>query len=160
MAVEERSYTAILTKMPAQQLTLQHAICNEKHTLVLTGELDTDSAPALNEALAHICRDGTTAVVLDLRKLTFMDSSGIRAVLLTQALCAEHGCELRLLPGQPQVQRAFAICDLLDRLPFRDDADDVASETSGPPRDLRAVPGPLAARDPSHGREHPSGDDS
>ncbi len=110
---------------------MQHTICDGEHTLSLTGELDLASSATLSAALAHICKDGTRAVVLDLRRLSFIDSTGIHTVLTAQTLCAEHGCEFRLLPGQAQVQRVFAICGLLDQLPFRDDAPDLPSETSG-----------------------------
>ena len=98
---------------------VQHVACETEHTLVLTGELDLASCPALNTAVARICTDATTAVVLDMRKLTFIDSSGIHAVLLAQQLCAEHECEFLVLPGQAQVQRVFEITGLLDHLPFR-----------------------------------------
>jgi anti-anti-sigma factor len=40
----------------------------------------------------------TRAVVLDLSRLTFMDSTGIHAVLLTKQLCAEHGCGFFVVP--------------------------------------------------------------
>lgn len=115
---------------PAGRLQIQHAVCDGEHTVMLTGELDLASATVLSTALAHICTDGTRAVVLDLRRLSFIDSTGIHAMLMTQALCAGHGCELRVLPGQAQVQRVFAICGLLDQLPFRDSSSSVSGSTA------------------------------
>lgn len=152
MAIEER-YAASLRDRPHGSLQIQQVVCNSTQTLVLTGELDMASCPALDAALVHVWSEGTSAVVLDLRKLKFMDSTGIRAVLMTQALCAEHGCELRLLPGPLQVQRAFEICGLIDQLPFRDDA-----ERSGEPEAFAS--GMLATNTPPVRRERPMGGDS
>jgi anti-anti-sigma factor len=45
-------------------------------TLVMTGELDEASCPALAECLAEHCRPGAR-IVLDLRTLNFMDTAGI-----------------------------------------------------------------------------------
>jgi anti-anti-sigma factor len=103
----------------ARVFELQQVVHGLRHTLVLTGELDLASAPTLATAVAHIRMDRRTQLVLDLRKLTFIDSTGIRAVLVTRELCAECGCEFALVPGPPRVRRVFEVCGLLDRLPFR-----------------------------------------
>ena len=110
---------------------LQQVVSGARHTLVLTGELDAASAPTLATAVAHIRMDRTTQLVLDLRKLTFLDSAGIRAILVTRELCAERRCEFSLVPGPPRVRRVFEECGLLDRLPFRKDVRLVDPETSG-----------------------------
>jgi anti-sigma B factor antagonist len=57
--------------------------------LTLRGELDLGSAPRLEQALAEAGDD----VLLDLRRLTFMDSTGIRVLLEA----AERGGRLRVL---------------------------------------------------------------
>lgn len=111
----------------AHAFELQQVVRATCHTLVLTGELDLASAPALATAVAHIRMDRSTQLVLDLRKLSFIDSTGIRAVLVTRELCAECSCEFSLIPGPPRVRRVFEVCGLLDRLPFRSDGSAVAS---------------------------------
>ena len=45
-------------------------------TLEMTGELDESSCPALDECLAEHCRPGAR-IVLDLRKLNFLDAAGV-----------------------------------------------------------------------------------
>jgi anti-sigma B factor antagonist len=90
-----------------------------RHTLVLTGELDMASAPALEGMLQELCEGGAQELVVDLSRLTFMDSSGLNAILKTKALCEEHLCDLGLIPGRRPVQRVFELTHLLDRLPFR-----------------------------------------
>jgi anti-anti-sigma factor len=93
-----------------------------RHTLVLSGELDIVSAGQLEAMLAEACADGTTGVTLDLRGLTFMDSSGLRAILLAKELTDSRGLELSLVPGPPSIQRVFQVTDLLDVLPWTDAA--------------------------------------
>ena len=90
-----------------------------RHTLLLSGELDMASAPALEEALQQLCEAGAQELVLDLRELSFMDSSGLNAIVKGRALCEEHRCDLALIPGRRPVQRVFEVTQLLDRLPFR-----------------------------------------
>lgn len=109
-------------RAPAQ-LGLRDVACPGQHTLLLSGELDMVSGPELRAALTRVCVEGAGTVVLDLSGLTFMDSTGIHAVRLTRELCAEHGCELRMIPGPAQVQRVFEIVGLLDQLPFRGDGE-------------------------------------
>jgi anti-sigma B factor antagonist len=58
--------------------------------LVLRGELDLATAPRLEHALA----EAGEGVLLDLRGLTFMDSTGVRALLEA----AERGGGLRIVP--------------------------------------------------------------
>jgi anti-sigma B factor antagonist len=89
-----------------------------RHTLVLKGELDMACSPVLDETLRDVCADQTDDVVLDMSRLTFLDSTGLRSILLAGALCESHGCGLSLIPGPPQVQRLFEVTGLTDRLPF------------------------------------------
>jgi anti-anti-sigma factor len=99
---------------------LQDAVCDGEHTLVLRGELDLNSAPLLSVTLRLICSEpATSAVVLDLSRLTFMDSTGIHVLLLTKELCAEHGSQFAIVPGESQVSRVLQITGLLAQLPIR-----------------------------------------
>jgi anti-anti-sigma factor len=86
------------------------------HTLALTGELDIDSASKLEEAVREVCASGT-GLVIDLRKVTFMDSTGLRVLILAGTLCEEMGHELRIIPGE-DIQRILEISGLDRVLPF------------------------------------------
>jgi anti-sigma B factor antagonist len=94
-----------------------------RHTLVLRGDLDMASAPALEGMLQELCEGGAQELVLDLRQLDFMDSTGLNAILKSRTLCEEHLCDLALIPGRRPVQRVFELTQLLDRLPFREAGD-------------------------------------
>ena len=105
-------------KRRANLRVLEMACDDGRHTLVLSGELDVASFGVLKRPLCQIGADGATSFTLDLAGLTFIDSSGIRAVLAARALCAAHGCEFRLIPGPARVQRVFEVSGLIDHLPF------------------------------------------
>lgn len=84
----------------------------------LIGELDLDGAPQLEEALREAEGSDATSIVVDLGRLDFIDSTGLR-LLVMAAERAEHG-RFSMLRGPKQVHRVFEITDLVDRLPFAD----------------------------------------
>jgi anti-anti-sigma factor len=92
-----------------------------RHILVLRGELDMLSSPEL-EATVLVAKRDASSLILDLSRLTFIDLRGLRMVLFAKELCEWDGCEFRLVPGPPSVQRVFELTDLLDSLPFEPDA--------------------------------------
>ena len=89
-----------------RRFKVQDVVRDGRHTLVLSGELDIVSAGELTDVLLEVTRPGTIAVTLDLRGLTFIDSTGIYMVLFAQELSARHGWELSLIPGH----RRFSAC--------------------------------------------------
>lgn len=92
------------------------------HVVAPRGELDLYSVQEVRAALAER-PDGCELVVLDLRGLSFFDTSGIRLVVETLQTLDAAGVRFALLRGEPQVQRLFALAGLDDRLPFFDDLD-------------------------------------
>ena len=60
-------------------------------------------------------------VVLDLRELEFMDSSGLRLVALAERRLGAAGRGLVLVRGPEAVQRVFEITRMEDHLTFVDE---------------------------------------
>lgn len=87
-------------------------------TLTLRGELDLASAHQLEESFAAVDEQGPLRVTIDLGGLAFIDSSGLRALLLADARADERGYELVLLPGSEPVQRVFEMTGAFDVLRF------------------------------------------
>lgn len=83
--------------------------------ITLAGELDLASSaevePVLREAK-------TEQSLLDLRDVTFMDSSGLRLILTAHAAARREGQSLEIVPGPPAVQRVFQICGVENELRF------------------------------------------
>ena len=57
-------------------------------------------------------------IVIDLGRVTFIDSSGLWALILTQRICRQRGICLLLKPGPDSVQSVFEVTGLYDVLPF------------------------------------------
>ena len=98
---------------------VQDVVSDGRHRLVLTGELDLAPAADLETTLLRLCSAGTKAIAIDLSKLRFMGSIGLRLILLARELCDEHGYEFRLIAGPANIQRVFEMTGLLDVLPFQ-----------------------------------------
>ena len=86
--------------------------------LRLEGELDAATTVTLTEALADASRQ-SEAVVLDLRELHFMDSSGLRVLLNAQADAARDGWNLLIANPQRAVVRLFEITGTLSQFSIR-----------------------------------------
>jgi anti-anti-sigma factor len=84
--------------------------------VVVTGELDLSTAPAL---AAVIERDTPSSadLVIDLSELSFLDCAGLRVLLYARARADRGGGSLRLVPGPGSVQRVIRLAGLEDRLP-------------------------------------------
>lgn len=82
------------------------------------GELDMATCPELERHLRELRDAGFDRVVLDLRELTFMDSSGLRAIIREDAAARAEGRTFSLVAGPPAVQRTFEVACVVERLPF------------------------------------------
>ena len=89
--------------------------------LRLAGELDLSSAGDLESELKRIEDRGPQAVVLDLRDVRFMDSTGLRVVITADERAREGGWRFSVVPGPEAVQRVFRITRLEERLDFVED---------------------------------------
>jgi anti-sigma B factor antagonist len=84
------------------------------------GELDLDTAPLLEDALTAVRAQGAERLVLDLRRLRFMDSTGLRLVIRWDAAAREDGFEFAIVPGSEVVQRVIRLTGMDDQLATTD----------------------------------------
>jgi anti-sigma B factor antagonist len=87
--------------------------------LALSGELDFGTADAVQRRLGEL-RDARRPVLLDLDRLTFMDSTGIRLVLTACDDASGSGWEFRVTRGSEHVRRVLEAARVIDRLPYDD----------------------------------------
>jgi anti-anti-sigma factor len=95
--------------------------------IAATGELDLSGAAVLEAELERLTGDpelGT--LVLDLSGLEFMDSSGLRLVVLADMRAREAGHRFALVRGPETVHRVFEITRMSDRLDFVDSLEELA----------------------------------
>jgi anti-sigma B factor antagonist len=84
--------------------------------IAVSGELDIASAPRLRDVCARPVHDGGVLVVLDLTGVTFLDSTGLHALIDAHETPGER---LRIVVG-PAAARVIDIAQLRDRLPITD----------------------------------------
>jgi anti-anti-sigma factor len=87
-------------------------------SLALEGELDLAGARQMEESLATAEREGPARLIVDLGRLQFIDSTGLRLLLQANTRAREGGYELLLRPGEPAVQRVFEVTGALAVLRF------------------------------------------
>ena len=87
----------------------------------LRGELDLATATKLEEELRTAEDAGAELIVIDLQPLSFMDSSGLRALLAADSRARAAGRRLVLIRGDERVQRVLKITRLDERLEIVDD---------------------------------------
>ncbi|MGZ4125685.1 MAG: STAS domain-containing protein [Actinomycetota bacterium] len=85
--------------------------------VTVSGDLDLSTALELDRSLTGVQANGRP-VVLDLRRVSFMDSSGLRVILAADARARSAGTRLVLVEGPPGVQRVFQLTLLDRRLEF------------------------------------------
>jgi anti-sigma B factor antagonist len=83
--------------------------------LELFGELDVASSPALEAELARV--SDAKLLVIDLRALDFIDSTGLGVLVRTYQHAKEHGQEFALVKGAGQVERLLGLTGLSEQLP-------------------------------------------
>ena len=84
--------------------------------LALDGELDMASAPLLEDAVVEAEVTSKPMVVLDLHRLDFIDSTGLRIILAARKLCGERGQELAVTRGSQQVERLLSVTGMTAHL--------------------------------------------
>jgi anti-anti-sigma factor len=89
--------------------------------LRLSGEIDMASAPALEEALLVALADGRP-VTIDMRDVTFIDSSGLKVIVATAAESTGHE-PLTVKDPSPAVRRVLELFGM-EQLPHMRVTDD------------------------------------
>ena len=101
-------------------LTIDVTRASEVQTIVLAGEADLLGAPKIETALKDASAGEPALIVIDLKSLTFIDSSGLQALITGHELCHARGHELRVVPGPENVQRLFELTGMNEALSFTD----------------------------------------
>jgi anti-sigma B factor antagonist len=91
-----------------------------EHTCILTprGEVDMVTAPRLGRRLLGLADAGRTLMIVDLSKVTFMDSTGLGVLLdALRQLTSRHG-RLALVCPTERILRPFQVSGLVGYLPI------------------------------------------
>ena len=83
----------------------------DAHVVSARGDIDLSTLAKATAAL-DAARPGARMVILDLREVGFMDTSGLRLVIEEQRRAADGGYRFAVVPGPARVQRLFEIAGL------------------------------------------------
>jgi anti-anti-sigma factor len=82
--------------------------------VTVSGELDVASSQTLEHELAKL--HGVPVVVIDLRGLSFIDSTGLGVLVRAHQLAKQQGGRIGLVRGNGQVDRLLSLTGLEDEL--------------------------------------------
>lgn len=88
--------------------------------VVPEGELDSSVTDLLEREVRELRGTGFDHVVIDLRKLSFIDSAGLRVLLSLRNHALRDGHRLTLLRGPRDVQRLFELTATKGLFDWRD----------------------------------------
>lgn len=80
--------------------------------VILTGEIDFSSTPAVRTQLLEAMDNDAPEIVLHLAKLDYIDSSGLALFIEARKLLAESGRTIRIADISPQVHKLFNLTQL------------------------------------------------
>jgi anti-anti-sigma factor len=93
----------------------------------LSGEIDLSTVGELQERLQPSLDDNPKLIVLDLRQVSFLDSSGLRLILRLNKRQEESGGRLVIVRGGRRVARVFEITGVDGELEQVDDPSEIAA---------------------------------
>ena len=94
--------------------------------VMLRGELDLSTVGQVQEVLERAEQSSPRLLAVDLSKLAFLDSTGLRCLVTADERAREQGRRFAIVRGPDAVQRVFSITGLEERLEIVDDAGDLS----------------------------------
>jgi anti-sigma B factor antagonist len=100
--------------------------CGERATILsVSGELDLLSSPELEQALERVNAGDSELVMLDMRRLEFMDSTGLHTLVKAHQRAHESGRRFVVIKGGEQVQRLLNLTGMSELLTVVDSPDEL-----------------------------------
>lgn len=95
-----------------EDVTISQARNGDASTVTVSGEIDVASAPALRSTLNAICEEGVASITVDLRGVTFLDSSALGVLVGALRRCREHDSRFQLVVDSHRLLKIFEITGL------------------------------------------------
>jgi anti-anti-sigma factor len=93
------------------------------------GELDLASSPAREQGHERGAAATAEVVIVDLRNLEFMDSTGLSVLVRAHQRATENGQRFGVVRGPQQVQRLLSLTGVADRLNLADSPDELLTQS-------------------------------
>jgi anti-sigma B factor antagonist len=102
-------------------LTVQTSNGSDAVRVCVEGEVDLSTAPELEAALQQALEGPAVRLVVDLRGVGFLDSSGLSLLVRQDRLTRKIGRRMIVIKGPPHVQQVFEISGLSTHLTMVDE---------------------------------------
>lgn len=97
------------------------------------GEIDVLTAPRLHETLHEVIAESPGSLLVDLANVTFIDSTGLGALVVAHRHLEERGGRLRLVSVPPAVAQVLEVTGLMNRFEVYPDMDAAGGGEPTPP---------------------------
>jgi anti-anti-sigma factor len=88
----------------------------ERVIVAPAGEIDLATAPRLQQGIEELLNGGFTQIVVDLHRVTFMDSQGVHALVIVHNQAKELGATLTLVLGNTTARTTLELSGVLRHL--------------------------------------------
>jgi len=102
------------------------------HVIDLRGEIHLTTAPRLADHLTDAIECGKTAIVLDMREVEFIDSTGLSVLLNGLRLAGQRKGRIALVCTNPTVLRLFQITNLDSTFDIFDEREKAIAHVTAP----------------------------
>lgn len=89
---------------------------SDRVVVIAHGELDLATVPHLEERVQELRSSGVRSIVLDLRELSFIDSTGVRLLLQLDGESRADGFDFSIIDVEGPVRRVLVLTGIGDRL--------------------------------------------
>lgn len=100
--------------------------------LEVSGEVDLGTLPQLQRALQRALTRNGNQIILDLRKVTFIDSSGVGALISAKKTLLSKRGELHLICGDDHIRRKLGIMRLANIMRLHSTPEEAYLDISSP----------------------------
>jgi anti-sigma B factor antagonist len=95
--------------MKSDQASFERRQRHGRNTLVVTGQIDMANAPAFRQELRAVAAETRSPTLVDLSAVTFLDSSGLNALVDANRSSEDSDVSLVLLNPSPVCRRVLEI---------------------------------------------------
>lgn len=88
-------------------MDIRRTITADSALLTLSGRLDTNTSPELEQAISDLFRQGLLRMELDIQALDYISSAGLRVLLSTHKKCVQNGGHLTVLNAGEMAMELF-----------------------------------------------------
>jgi anti-anti-sigma factor len=100
----------------SQGLSVELAPDRERVTMHVVGEIDLATVDEVEKPLLDLFDTGFAHVVVDLRDVSFMDSSGIRVLITAHQHAESLGARLSIVVGASRIRQTLELSGAIDYL--------------------------------------------